>query len=212
MWSVYYIDMEKETQTERIVKFAGESGGYVRMKELKANSFRTSAIKKLVDDGVLDKLKAGLYRLAGLDYPSGVSLGFVDVSKAVPAGVICLISALSHYELTTFNPSEIYVAIKNNNSAPKVIYPPVRFFYFRERFYTPGVETVKTPYGDVKIYCREKTVCDMFRYRNKLGEDIAIEGLKNYVRSRHADLYKLRKFAEICHVKHTLLPYLKALL
>jgi hypothetical protein len=83
--------------------------------------------------------------------------------------------------------------------------------YFRDRFYKPGIEIVDTIYGKVRIYNREKTICDMFRYRDKLGEDLAIEGLKNYINYSHADLYQLRQYAEICGVKTTLLLYLKAL-
>ena len=84
-------------------------------------------------------------------------------------------------------------------------------FYFRDRFYEPGIETIQTKYGDIKLYNREKTICDMFRYRNKLGEDLALEGLKNYLASQDADLYKLRQYAKICQVKTVVFPYLKAL-
>ncbi|UCH92513.1 MAG: type IV toxin-antitoxin system AbiEi family antitoxin domain-containing protein, partial [Candidatus Aminicenantes bacterium] len=209
--SMYYIDMEKETVKEKIVEFMRNNGGYARMKDFKAKSFRTSKIKKLVDDGTLDKIKPGLYRIADLEYPGDISISFVDVSKAIPGGVICLISALSYYELTTFNPSKIYVAIPNKKHSPGIIYPPVEIFYFRERFYKPGIETIETDYGDVMIYNREKTICDIFRYRNKLGEDIALEALKAYISYKHADLYKLKEYAEVCQVKNVLLPYLKAL-
>ncbi|HLP47815.1 MAG TPA: hypothetical protein VK469_17865, partial [Candidatus Kapabacteria bacterium] len=208
---MYYIDMEKETSKQRISAFVAKKGGYVRMKDIKTGSFRTSEIKQLVAEGILDKIKAGLYRLSSLEYPPDVNIGFVDVAKAIPDGVICLISALSYYGLTTFNPSHIYVAIRNKRSASKILFPPVEFFYFRDRFYNPGIETIATLYGNINIYGKEKTICDMFRYRNKLGEDIAIEALKNYISEESADLYTLKKYAEICQVKNVLLPYLKAL-
>lgn len=208
---MYYIDMEKETSKQKIASFIAKKGGYIRMKDIKAGSFRTSEIKQLVDDGILDKIKAGLYRLSNLEYPPNVNIGFVDVTKAIPGSVICLISALSYYGLTTFNPPHIYVAIPNKRSASKILFPPVKFFYFRDRFYSPGIETIATLYGNINIYGKEKSICDMFRYRNKLGEDIAIEALKNYIREKSADLYKLKKYAEICQVKNVLIPYLKAL-
>ncbi len=203
--------MKKKTSIENIMEFMASHGGYVRMKDFKKKSFRSSEIKRLLDEGRIDKIKAGLYRTANLEYPSNVGIGFVDVSKAIPGAVICLLSALSYYELTTFNPSKVYVAIPNKKHAPKMIYPPVEIFYFRERFYEPEIETIETIYGDIKIYGREKSVCDMFRYRNKLGEDIALEALKNYINGKHPDLYKLKNCAEICQVKNVLLPYLKAL-
>ncbi|MGE5344156.1 MAG: type IV toxin-antitoxin system AbiEi family antitoxin domain-containing protein [Candidatus Omnitrophota bacterium] len=203
--------MEKETKKQKIIDYIIQNGGYARMIEFKAQSIRTSEIKKLVDQGELEKIKAGLYRLSNIEYPSNVSIGFIDVSKAVPGAVICLISALSHYGLTQFNPSHVYVAIANKQSAVKVLDPPVEFFYFRDRLYNSGIETIVTAYGNVKIYCKEKSICDMFRYRNKLGEDIAIEALKNYISEPSADLYKIKKFAEICKIKNVLNPYLKAL-
>jgi predicted transcriptional regulator of viral defense system len=203
--------MGKGAIKDRIFTFFETHGGYAHTKELKKASFKTADIKQWVEKGLLEKIKPGLYRLADLDYPEGISLSFVDVSRAIPDAVICLISALSYYDLTTFNPSEIYVAIRNHSSAPNIFYPPVKIFYFRDRFYEPGIEIIKTEYGDVKLYNREKTVCDMFRYRNKLGEDLALEGLKNYLASHSADLYTLRQYATICQVKSVVFPYLKAL-
>lgn len=209
--SIYIIDMEKELARNKILTFFEERGGYAHTKELKEAVFRTSDVKALYDAGLLEKIKPGLYRLAALDYPDKVSLSFVDVAKAFPDGVICLSSALSYHELTTFNPSEVSVAIRNHGYAPRMLVPPVKVFFFRERFYEPGIETITSAYGDVRIYNREKTVCDMFRYRNKLGEDLALEGLKNYIASSGANLYTLRQYAQICQVKTVMLPYLKAL-
>ncbi len=210
--SIFCIDMEKETSHyTKILTFFEQRGGYAHTKELKEAVLKTSDVKALYDAGVLEKIKPGLYRLADLDYPDDVSLSVVDVAKAFPDGVICLISALNYYDLTTFQPSQVSVAIRNNSYAPNILVPPVKVFYFRDRFYEPGIETISTIYGEVKIYSREKTVCDMFRYRNKLGEDLALEGLKNYVASADADLYQLRHYAHICQVKTVMLPYLKAL-
>ena len=203
--------MENELSRNKILTFFEQHGGYAHVKELKEAVFKTSDVKALYNAGALEKIKPGLYRLADLDYPDEVSLSFVDVAKAFPDGIICLLSALSYYELTTFNPSEVSVAIRNHAYAPKMLVPPVKVFYFRDRFYEPGIASISTVYGEVKIYNREKTVCDMFRYRNKLGEDLALEGLKNYIVSANADLYQLRRYAHICQVKTVMLPYVKAL-
>jgi predicted transcriptional regulator of viral defense system len=141
-----------------------------------------------------------------------ISVGIMDVCRAIPEGVICLASALELYGLTTFNPSEIYVAIPNASKKPKIAYPPVKIFYFRDRFYGAGIEKVKAGDVTVNIYNREKTICDVFRYRNKIGEDIALEGLKNYMLRKDANINKLREYAEICRVKTIMMPYLKALI
>lgn len=184
---------------------------YCLMKELKASSFQTRDIAKLCRKGIIYKIKPGLYRLSDIKEVPGISSGIIDVCQAIPEGVICLISALDFYELTTFNPHEIYVAVPHEKKVSKIIYPPVKIFYFPERFYRPGIDTIKIPYGSVKIYNREKTICDMFRYRKKLGEDLALEGLKNYLTLEEASMRKIREYSLICQVKTVISPCVKAI-
>jgi predicted transcriptional regulator of viral defense system len=213
---IHLADMKK------IITYFKKHGGYALMKELKAASFQTRDIARLLKDGTIVKVKSGLYRLANIEGTvvplpkikgsgSTISQEIIDVCLAVPDGVICLASALTFYDLTTFNPSEIYVAIPNAAKAPKIDFPPLRVFYFRERFYKPGIEHIEVPNCTIKIYSKEKTICDMFRYRNKYGEDLALEGLKNYLSRKEANVNKLRKYAEVCQVKTVMMPYLKAL-
>jgi predicted transcriptional regulator of viral defense system len=194
----------------RITKYLKSIGGYARMKDLRAAGFQTREVAALVADGSIERVKPGLYRLADLR-DLGEDAGLVDVCRAVPEGVICLVSALVYHGLTTFNPSEVYVAIPHGAKPPRMHYPPINTFFFRERFYTPGIETVSTPTGDIRIYTREKTVCDMFRYRHKLGEDLALEGLKQYLKQKDASVAQLLAYATICQAKTVMLPYLKAL-
>lgn len=182
------------------------------MKELKAASVHTRDIQRLVAEGVIEKVKPGLYKLADLEVSGRVPIGFVNVCRAMPVGVICLLSALDYWELTTFAPSQIYMAVPNSFRPPKIDYPPVNIYYFRERFYECGIETLATSMGEVRIYNREKTICDVFRYRNKLGEDVALEGLKNYITTKGMSIRVLEEYAEKCQVKTVIAPYLKALL
>ena len=207
---------------EKIITYFKKNNGYALMGELKAASFQTRDIARLLKEGTIIKVKPGLYRLANvgkmvLPLPkmkgtgNTVSQEIVDLCKALPAGVICLASALAFYDLTTFNPSEVYVAIPSSAKVPKIDFPPLRVFYFRERFYKPGIERIKVPSCTVKIYNKEKTICDMFRYRNKYGEDLPLEGLKTYLSRKEANVNKLRKYVEICQVKTVMMPYLKAL-
>ena len=95
---------------------------------------------------------------------------------------------------------------------PDSLLPPINLYYFRDRFYDLGIDRIETSIGEVRIYNREKTICDVFRYRNKLGEDIALEGLRNYVNSKGANISILNDYAEKCQVKTVIAPYLKALL
>lgn len=195
---------------KKILDFFNKNRGYARMKELKERSFQVRDIAKLVQQGKIEKIKPGLYRLADM-MDGKISRSFVDVCKAMPKGVICLASSLSYYELTTFNPSEVYVAIPSNARYVHTEYPPIKVYYFSNKIYNAGIETIRTPQGVVRMYGIEKTICDMFRYRKKLGEDMALEALRNYLQRKNADIPKLETFAKICSVKMIIAPYLKAL-
>jgi predicted transcriptional regulator of viral defense system len=193
-----------------MLDFFKKNQGYARMKELKEQSFQVREVAALVEEGKIEKIKPGLYRLSDIT-DVGINRSFIDVCKAMPKGVICLASALSYYEFTTFNPSELYIAIPNKAKYIHMEYPPVKIYYFSDRFYKAGIETITRPQGLVRIYGMEKTICDMFRYRKKLGEDMALEALRKYLHRKNADIPKLEQFAEICAVKTVITPYLKAL-
>jgi len=180
------------------------------MKDLRSMKIHTRDISHAVSRGLIERVKPGLYKLR--DYPWEEHSALVDVCRAKKDAVICLTSALEYHGLTTFNPSEITVAVRHYTSRFRMPYPPVRLFYFRESFYSPGIETIQTKHGSIRVYNREKTVCDLFRYRKKLGEDIALEGLRNYLKLKEANINKLKKYAELCQVKTVITPYLKAIL
>lgn len=186
-------------------------GGYATMRDMKTASIQTREIAKLLKDGKIDKIKPGLYRLADHPKDSPFRATLIDVCEAMPKGVICLLSALDYHELTTFNPSEVHVAIPHAEKPRRIHYPPTKSFFFRERFYSPGISQVRTKSGTIRVYNKEKTICDMFRYRYKLGENLALEALKMYLRQKGADLRTLQKYAAICQVKTVLIPYLKAM-
>jgi len=197
---------------DKIISILNRHNGYARMKDLKNASVQIRDVANLVHKGVIEKIKPGLYRLAELQQVDGIPISFIDVCQAIPKGVICLLSALEFFNLTTFNPSEVYIALPHSAKAPKIEYPPVRFFYFRDRFYEFSIQSIKSKHGVIRIYDREKSLCDMFRYRKKLGEDIALEALKNYLKLREANVNKLLEVAVRCQVKTTMVPYLKALI
>jgi predicted transcriptional regulator of viral defense system len=181
------------------------------MRDMKIASIQTRDIAKLLEVGEIERIKPGLYRLANLPQDVPFRATLIDVCEAMPKGVICLLSALEFYDLTTFNPSEVYVAIPHASKPQQIQYPPTRTFFFRERFYLPGIVHVNSKHGTIRVYNEEKTICDMFRYRNKLGEGLALEALKTYLRRKEANLQALQKYASICHVKTVLIPYLKAM-
>jgi predicted transcriptional regulator of viral defense system len=193
-----------------IVSYLKSHDGYATMRQLRSTSFQTRDIHKWVEDGVLEKIKPGLYRLAEFSLTAPENFQLADVCRAYPKAVICLASALSYYELTTFNPHEIYVAIPMNERAPKIVYPPLRVYYFSKPAYEAGITAITHAAGTIRMYCVEKTICDMFRYRNKLGEDIAIEGLKAYMEKR-PNINRLMEFAKVCRVTTIIKPYVTAM-
>ena len=204
---------KKSIGEEKLNKFTEvfqDKNGYAKTSELKERGIHQRDLKKALDDGRVIKIKSGLYRYG--EIPMISHQGFVDVSLSVPHGVICLISALAYYELTTFNPTFIFVALPRNTWRPKIEYPPVEFFHFSKKQFEAGIDEIKIEGFNVRIYCPEKTVCDCFRYRNKLGLDIAKEGLTEYLKRKDRSLEKLLKYAEICRIKSLMKTWLDELI
>jgi len=139
---------------EKLKKYF-KRNSYASMKELKKSGFQTRDIRALVQSRYIDKIKPGLYKLSEINISES---SYMDVSKSVPNGVICLISALEYHSLSTINPWQVHVAIPHSQKKVKMIYPPVQFYYFRERFYDIGIDVIKTEVGSFKIYDAEKTI------------------------------------------------------
>ncbi|MEW6510854.1 MAG: type IV toxin-antitoxin system AbiEi family antitoxin domain-containing protein [Bacteroidota bacterium] len=194
---------------DAIIKYIRERKGYGRMKDMKAAGFQTRDIRRLVQDGQLVKVKAGLYRLA--DITPAETTGLVEICLAMPKAVICLTSALAYHDLTTFVPTVITYAIPTSDKPIDLAYPPSEAYFFSENQYRTGIEHHESKAGHIRIYGPEKTVCDLLRYRYKLGEDLALEGLKEYLKRRKRDLNKLMKVAEVCRVKGIATQYVKAI-
>lgn len=135
------------------------------MKELREAGIQTRIIAIAVGEKIIEKVKPGLYKLA--DYPWDKDSSFVDVCNSNKNAVISLLSAASYYDLTTFNPSEIYVAVPKNIDKFVFKYPPIRVYYFADSYYSHGIETIQTKSGTIKIHNKEKTIGDLFLYINK---------------------------------------------
>lgn len=196
---------------EKIIKIFEKNHGYLRMKELREAGIQTRIVAKAVGEKIIEKVKPGLYKL--VDYPWDEHSSFVDVCNSNKKAVISLLSAASYYELTTFNPSEIYISVPNNTDKFVLKYPPIKVFYFAKSYYPYGIETIQTKSGTIKIYNKEKTIGDLFRYINKLGEDVVVESLKEYLKKRkERNVSKLLEYADICDVKKKMEPMIKAIL
>jgi predicted transcriptional regulator of viral defense system len=164
----------------------------------------------MLDEGKIERLSRGLYKLSRT-----LPLAHPDLVTAVlriPEGVICLISALSFHELTTQIPHEVYVAVPFNARWPKIDYPPVRAFRFAQTVYAEGIETHRLNRVPVRIYNREKTIVDCFRYRNKIGLDTCLEAVRMYKQQRRYNADALLKYAAIGRIANVIRPYLEAIL
>lgn len=195
---------------QRAIRALRSHGGWLRRTEALELGVHPRWLTRLVEEGKIERVCKGLYRLPRTPETSYET--FADATRAVPQGIVCLISALTYYELTTSNPSEIYLAIPRTSWAPKVHYPPIRFFRFSPRMMDFDVEIVRTGRGSFSIFAREKTICDSLRHRAVVGQDVVIEALRAYLRSpRIRNIDRLIRTARRCRVEARIRPYLEAL-
>jgi predicted transcriptional regulator of viral defense system len=165
----------------------------------------------LRDSGELLTVGRGLYRLAKA--PALTNPDWVTLASRVPRAVICLISALAYHELTTQVPHNVDIALPSHAQVPKVDGIPIRVFWFAERAFGAGIEVIIVDRVPVRIYSPEKTIADCFKYRHKIGIDVAVEALRTYrEKVRSLPLNKLLEYARICRIEKIMRPYLEAVL
>lgn len=198
-------------QKSATIKFIKSHDGYAHAKDLRMLGLQTRQIRALLADGTLTRVKRGLYKLS--DSPIYEHSQLVDICTAKQQAVIALASALEFYGLTTYSPSEITIALPRNFSYAtfQKTNLPVKVYYFPKSYYQHGIETRDIKGGKIRIYNKEKTICDMFRYRKTFGDDIALEALKNYLTSKKANIQLLQKYATICNINTIITPYIKAM-
>ena len=162
-----------------------------------------------VREGTVVRVARGLYELA--DTTPDARRSLAEASARVPKGVICLTSALQFHELTLQMPSAVWIAIDRTGWKPKVEYPPIRFVRFSSQALTGGVKRHLIEGIEVPIFEPAKSIVDCFRYRNKIGLDIALEGLREGLRSRSVTPDQLWEFARMARVWSVMRPYVEAM-
>lgn len=202
--------MNKRTAFENAAALFRQHGGILRTSEALRLGLHPRTLYAMYDAGLLVRLSRGLYRLADLPPLSNPDL--VTVALRVPQAVICLVSALAFHELTTQVPHAVDVALQNRSERPRLEHPPLRIFWFSGPAWSEGVQIYQVDETPVRIYGPEKSVADAFKYRRKVGLDIAIESLTLYCRSDAADITRLLHFARMCRVEKVITPYLEVLL
>lgn len=196
------------TKEDQSLKIFRQNGGTLRTSQALRFGIHPRALYKLRNEGQILELSRGVYQLAEMAQSNHSDL--VAVTARVPNGVICLISALSFHELTTQIPHEVYLAIARGKETPRIDYPPVRAFHFSENTISVGAKTHKIAGVKVKIFTAEKTIADCFKFRNRIGLDVALEALKMCLR-RNGSCAKILEYARLCRVEKVVYPYLEAI-
>lgn len=181
----------------------------VRSSDLLQAGIPRVILTRMVQSGVLERVVRGLYRKPNTLLSENETM--VDVALKSPRAIFCLLSALQFHELTTQLPREIWIAMPQGSRAPKMDYPPIRMLRFSGKTYSEGIQTIVRDHVALKIYSPAKTVIDCFKFRNKIGLDIALEALKDVLRKKKATRDELYYFAKIERVKKIILPYLEAM-
>jgi predicted transcriptional regulator of viral defense system len=195
--------------TEKAKRLFRRYGGTLRTTQAIRLGIHPRILYHLRDTGVVEPLGRGLYRLA--DLPPLSNQDLVTVALKIPAGVICMISALAFHDLTTQIPHDVDVALEHGSKRPRLRFPPVHLYWFNDKAFTEGIETHAIDKVPVKVYGPEKTLADCFKYRNKIGLSIALEALRAWRKRKGFDIEKLLHNARVCRVEKIIQPYLEAL-
>lgn len=164
---------------------------------------------RLADANVIERIGYGLYSLKGTDFTERQSI--LEVAAKTPSAVLCLISALRFHDLTSQNPFEVWIAIPREARIPKIETTHARVFRFAKKVYEAGIENHVIEGVEIKVYSPAKTIADCFYYRRTVGQDVALEALRDAWRMRRVTMDALYHFAQVRNVKSTMLPYLTTL-
>ena len=196
------------TETRRALMALMGRNKLVRSRELREARVDRSELRRLTAAGVLERVTRGVYRL--VDAPATEAHTVATVIKRIPQGTVCLLTALQLHGLTTQLPHQVWIALDRKARRPGLTDLPVRIVRFSGTALTAGVESRKVEGVTIRVYGPAKTVADCFKYRNKIGLDIAIEALRDYRRRYPKRGEELREYARVCRVLSVMKPYLEA--
>lgn len=195
------------SRQQQILELAREKG-IIRAEDVEAVGISRNYLYRMHKEGLLEKNAVGLYTLPEAPVTENSSLA--EVAKRLPHAVVCLISALSYHEITTQIPHEIWLTIPRGSWRPDVEYPPLNLTYVSGPAYSFGIQEHVINGVAVKFYSPAKTVADCFKFRNKVGLDVAIEALREAWRSRKVTIDELVEAAGVDRVSKIMRPYLEA--
>ena len=195
---------------EDILRLFTQRGGMLRTAEALRLGVHPHDLYRLRDDGTIESVSRGLYRLRSK--PLSEHADLITVTLRCPGAVICLESALAFHELTTQIPHEVSIALPRGAWSPRIEHPPVRVHWFSGELLAEGVELHRLDDQDVRITSREKTLVDLFRFRRNLGSDLFVEGLRRYAEGKQRRIPELIRLAKLANVEGPIRPYLEGVL
>lgn len=181
----------------------------IRARDLADKAIPAVILSRLVKSGQLTRISRGLYALPTRTLSEHHQLA--EVAARSPRAVFCLLTALRFHGLTTQNPRELWIALPNKLRSPRIAYPPLRVVRYSGAALTQGVESHTVDGVRVHVYGVAKTVADCFKFRNKIGLDVALESLRESRRGKRATSDELWRYAKICRVSNVMRPYLESL-
>ena len=183
--------------------------GLVRPVDLETRGISRRELYSLAQKGMVARQARGIYVADKHPYTAQHTLA--QVAKRVPAGVFCLLTALRFHDLTTQAPAELWIALPEKARKPRLDYPRLRVARFSGAALSEGIETHRLEGVEVRVYSAAKTVADCFKYRNKVGIDVAVEALRDFSRRYRGGATELARFARVCRVTRVMQPYLDAI-
>lgn len=206
------MQMNWHQENRQLSKLFRQHGGMLTRQQVEAAGITPYLLTRWLRQGQVERLQRGVYR--AVDSTMQPYEGLLELQLRIPYGVFCLGSALSFHNLTTFIPKRIQLAIPRKRKPPKLEYPPNEVFYFSEAQYHFGLERHTFQRHTLQVYCPEKTLADLLRYRHQLGQELFNEGLQNYLRRKkpRPDIQKLLEAAKVCRVEAVLRPLLEVML
>lgn len=195
------------TDRDKVLRIV-RRGGMVRLRDLRERGLHPEHLRRLMADGRVVRVARGVYVSADVEPTGHHSLA--QAATQVPNGVVCLLSALRFHEIGTQNPFQVWMALDRRARKPQVRRPLLRVVRFSGAALTKGIERHRIEGAEVAIYNPAKTVADCFKYRNKIGLDVAIEALRDGLRGRRFTRDDLWRYAKTCRVTTVIRPYLEA--
>jgi hypothetical protein len=196
---------------KNVIDVLNERGGYLNLENLPKGTVNAKDLDAQVHSGIVVKISPKHYRLRDLEGVSPLEIAFMDVCVQESEAVICLGSALAYYGIIGGDALTVHYALPDEASPLRVPNMKTQSHFFHSGIYEAGIQLVETDYEEFRIFIKEKTLCDLFRFRKELGEDVAIQALNNYLQGE-PDLDQLFHFSKICRVSHEIKPLVQSYL